>query len=175
MVKGMRAKNKSLEENRYRLVLVEGLAKTSAAPASELTSNRRQYLTGRTDGNKRVVFELSDNSILCSSVDDYLTFNGTISPSLPQPSSVMDPSLSSGKHGDVSMAVEIFQTTLRQRRSIDTHKNKFQDVGQWQDLRARYVVVKVLRASGPTLRGAPVAMSSVVDFAKHDKTMNPKN
>lgn len=130
-------KNEVTEQGKYRLVLIEGLA-TKSAPGVTL-------LTGRTDGNKRVVF--------------------------PAVSSI----LPMRDHYDNNVAKEfdsVVDGILPRMENSSTGVNMDDDMSAdtkiAEELAGRYVIVKVIKAQSSTLRAIPVAFSNLLNFQKFE-------
>lgn len=184
---GIRRKNRATELGKLRLVLVEGPAKKST-PQLEL-------LTGRTDGNKRVVFPampiLSNFSLIKNAtssnndndnnhnnnsnnneaarmfqqsireVDDLLSSTDLSLPSNPSfPTST--PSMT-----PLPNANQVTPESLLRDRLLDLQKLPGMETinGTCDTLVGKYVVVKVTMANGPTLRGIPIAVSTLQESA----------
>ena len=149
---GVVDKNRKVEWGAFRLVLVEG-------PATRST-REKPMLTGRTDGNKRVVFP-HPKHLLPSASSQHLTsvkqmlrrhFDQNIRTSL-------DASLPLGTHMHASAA--LLHDDLSRLPPADVSS-----VEQSDTLVGRYVVVFIAEASGPTLRGVALAHSSLAESAK---------
>ena len=134
--------NLDIELGALRLVLVEGFAKKSSAD--------RILLTGRTDGNKRVVFPYHK----------YI-FN--------------DLGVSSGTSQSVSAILnDVDKMIKRDDKNIEySYYSRMEDLKMCditnnpslaEDLFGRYVVVKILRAGGQTLHGIPITLGSIEKY-----------
>jgi hypothetical protein len=141
-------RNLAVEVGKYRLILLEGPAKQS---------EEGLLFTGRTDGNKRVVFPLAKNSQLYPSMKSYRA-SSTPSPML----TTVTTSAAGGehKHQDILSAHQAFQSSINTSPAVSA-LSPTQEV---KELFGSYVVVKILKANGPTLRGVAVARSSIQDF-----------
>ncbi len=141
----VREKNIREELGRYRLVLVEG----EATKASVL----KPMLTGRTDGNKRVVFP-SLPTLAHLNPNYFLNMQSDLThPDLDDQITTLSAKLVQG-NTDCNSAV--------------WSKNSSQ-TDPWpmlppSELIGKYVIVKIVKANGPTLRGIAVAVSGIVDF-----------
>ena len=146
-------KNAKEENGQYRLVLVEGLAVKS-------TPERPLY-TGRTEGNKRVLFPGSA-LVPVTEVHSLLGSNAEIfSPTESLSGETKVSLLSKGVFGNNSPVVEGGDTAvaalLQKMRGIHGFT-------PMEDVTGRYVVVRVLKADTTTLRGVAVGLSSIEDF-----------
>jgi len=171
----LREKNSEVETGKSRLVLVEGSA-TRSTPDNPMW-------TGRTDGNKRVVFSAA-NAVLPSlqspHLQSMLDLLQAAHPRLRQAVQVeveresRGPSL--GLTG--SATTEVARTQGRLMRAMaDTLHGALQTlpaahVVSPQDTRKHlqpgdYVVVHIAEAEGPTLRGVALSKSSMAEFHAH--------
>ncbi len=127
-------KNRATETNRVHLVLVEGLSQRQAA--KDCAGAASCQWTGRTDGNKRVVFSIVSGA-------DGL-------PMMPR-FDVASTELEQLADLD-AIAARLLRDSGPQRSvSTDT-------------LRGTYVAVKILEANGTTLRGVALGGSSIADW-----------
>jgi MiaB/RimO family radical SAM methylthiotransferase len=143
-------KNTATESNRYRLVLVEG-------PATKSTANN-VLLTGRTDGNKRVVFPAL-NGVLpmrdtydASSINEFDEFAAKAQANIAAEHNEPE-------DGDNSDS------------PVDTTEKVSQSA---EEMTSKYVIVKIIKANGSTLRAIPVAYSNLLNFQKLEPLLGYK-
>jgi tRNA A37 methylthiotransferase MiaB len=143
-------KNTATESNRYRLVLVEG-------PATKSTANN-VLLTGRTDGNKRVVFPAL-NGVLpmrdtydASSINEFDEFAAKVQASIAAEHNEPEDGDNSDSPVDTAEKVSLSA----------------------EEMTSKYVVVKIIKANGSTLRGIPVAYSNLLNFQKLEPLLGYK-
>lgn len=139
-------------------MLVEGPSKSSLTDQPAHKRSKYFSLTGRTDGNKRVVFPLSEGHKLFPSMEAYRS-----APLLDLTMNPMD-ATNSYKHSDIDTAVNTFQQGIS--RSSSPNVDGLIKVDSLNALYGSYVVVKILKGNGPTLRGVPVAISSISEYSK---------
>lgn len=149
--RNVQARNVNVELGQYRLVLVEEMA-TKSTPAAPL-------LTGRTDGNKRVVFPGS--GALFSSFKAYKTHS--------LGDDVLDLAYAITRDEEEMAKIDVLNVhkTFTDRLQLHCQRPDFprEDVGTAEKgLMGTYVVVKILKVNGTTLRGIAVAKSSIMEF-----------
>jgi len=171
----LKEKNSTVETGRSRLVLVEGPATRSTAEAP--------MWTGRTDGNKRVIFSAS-NAILPSlespHLQSMLNLLSEAHPRLRQAVAVEVERESRGPSLGVNAKVttEVVKTQGRLMRAMtETLQNALLTLPPGQILSPReaskhilpgdYAVVHIAEAEGPTLRGVAVSRTSMKEFHAH--------
>jgi len=151
-------KNVADELGQYRLILVEGLAKKS--------TTEQPWLTGRTDGNKRVLFPLgprifSAHSSYSSQRASSAALNGRLAEVYQSLVGNTGSSGSAKDHSDLLRALSDFSSALEDTgvdgEAISTGISA-------ESLFGTYVVVKVLKVNGPTLRGIAISKSSIAAF-----------
>lgn len=139
---GIMKRNLQIEVGKYRLVLVEGPAKQTEDGI---------FFTGRTDGNKRVVFPLPKDCYIYPTMEAYISSR--------QQSPILSlTSKTEHKHQDILDAHTAFQASITPQ-SPSLHR-----ITKSADMYGSYIVVKILKANGPTLRGVAIARSSLQDF-----------
>ena len=141
-----------------RLVLVEGPAKKSTA--------ERVLLTGRTDGNKRVVFPLQPVFKSMSSIEESdrtqlrKCFEETDMILLDHDSSCTTSSDKfKGASARADRAITDIMSSLLARRVAAAADI----IASSEGLVGSYVVVRITRANGPTLHAVPIAVSSIAE------------
>lgn len=141
----LQAKNQREEAGQMRLVLCEGQSTRSTTP-DHIT------LTGRTDGNKRVVFPLPSRLLqgmhhvpgIAQALGDH--HRKAILP------------VAKGVHmASAAALVESLCVHLPEEVQQIVRPNQ-------QDLVGRYILVHIAEANGPTLRGAAVALTTNKEF-----------
>lgn len=148
--------NEKYEVNQYRLVLVEGYA---AKPSIE----GFDFLTGRCDSNKRVVFPIS--SLICTSMESYQSLNYKSQ----EFNNNIDLVNNQTKHTELFYYHQQYQNYLDlHRQQLNSHVSCIED---FQSLFGKYIIVKVVKANGPTLRGYPIAISSISECSRLKCTM----
>eukprot|EP00605_Chrysophyceae_sp_TOSAG23-4_P002133 GSChrysophyteH1.ASY1.ANO1.2360.1 assembled CDS len=150
----LKAKNSREETFQQRLVLIEG-------PASRSTPEL-PLLTGRTDGNKRVVFPAA-NTILTSTASIHMeTVIDLLKNSGPRLQAQIDAQLE--KEIEVAIAKEAAERKNGNIRapSLPKSQGRMMKTGD-------YVIVFISEAEGPTLRGTAFAKSTMKEF--HDYRM----
>lgn len=155
----MLVRNKLNEDGRLRLVLVEGLSsKATAEDAVPL-------MTGRTDGNKRVLFPTVPSQLLSTPFD---------STHISRVQSMLKRTPSSSDSFTTSVPIQDEWQDLYSHLLIDSTKPSYShshshsgDSGPLataDELRGKYAVVHVHNASGQTLRGRVLGLTSMVEF-----------
>lgn len=129
------AKNRSLETNSTHLVLIEGES-TRSQPQQVL-------LTGRTDGNKRVIFPFAPmlSNLSCPHLPDALS-------SLPRGDAMMS----------MIDASKCFTQKLHELPNTNVVSHAI------ADLVGKYVVVRVVEANGPTLRAVAFSLTTASEY-----------
>jgi len=164
----LREKNQLQESGALRLVLLEGPSTRSGS-----------VLTGRTDGNKRVLFPAaavltsldrldkkdlrpSDERVSCDSGDDLAMW------------------LERGREDESALRKVLFspfesiptevKTSLLSEgltALLDSHPHA---IALGAENTGQYVVVRILKADGPTLRGVALSLSSIAEFNRFLQT-----
>lgn len=142
---GVYQKNPREESNKLRLVLVEGHA-TKSTPENPL-------LTGRTDGGKRVVFSARPVRTTLSQAT-YEEAMALFRKSIDDAVDSSDNNSNSSNSKDNSDCADDGNCWVLPDATIGS-----------------YVAVHIIQAGGPTLRGYPVAVSGIVDFAEKEATL----
>jgi len=140
--KALIKKNLDTELGALRLVLVEGFAKKSTVD--------RILLTGRTDGNKRVVFPyhkhiFKDLSISRDTVQ-------SVSRILNQVDEMI-------KYDDKNIE-NAYNSKIEELQLKDSIGNPLIS----EDLFGKYVVVKIIKAGGQTLHAIPISVGSIEKY-----------
>ena len=135
------ARNHEIESGALRLVLVEGL--------SSKATTENPTLTGRTDGNQRVVFDAASitgtDGIAHSFID---TFD-----------------CNSSEWDDVSLTREQVKDRLALiAANTDIGHNTTQSCLSDNDFKGQYVVVKVIEAKSTLLKGVAIGRSTILEF-----------
>ena len=149
--KNVVARNYEMESGTLRLVLVEGL--------SSKATLEKPTLTGRTDGNQRVVFETGQ----------ILGLDGS-SVSFIKPfdcNSTLWDDRSLNREQVLDMLAVIANTS---RNAINDLSSADSD-GSFSstNFQGQYVVVKILEAKNTTLRGVAVGRSNIRDFGERER------
>jgi len=136
---GVRRKNQRVEDGQYRYVLLEGEATRS--------TSKVPMLTGRTDGNKRVVFPA--HAILASDRAPFVTHIQQELDALHQKhGTLLPPPLITGSL--MHLASQHVVSSLTSNQGLHLHNPQPGD----------YVLCKVMEAAGPTLRAVSIAFQN---------------
>lgn len=157
--KNIISKNRKEELGKLHLVLVEG--------HSTKSTDKSPYFTGRTDGNKRVIFPATSVPIL----DIEAVTSKAYFPALGSlPEEIGEWTLQDLLFGDIST------WSIRDIQSLLSHgllMNPFFQVSEGrtnvvdkESLIGNYAVVRILKADSSTLRGVMLAKTSLRDFSK---------
>lgn len=157
------AKNFEEEHGRVRLVLVEG-------PANRSTPETPFY-TGRTEGNKRVVFPGSD-LVPAAAVRGLL---GAEAPVFQPAGSIVEEAriamLTRGLFGQRASAVGAREVDAA-LAEVAEKMRQTEGYTRMEELVGRYVAVRVLKADTTTLRGVALGLSSIDGFAELEREFN---
>lgn len=145
------------EAGKTRLVLVEG--------KGDDNSDQYSVYTGRSDGNKRVVFLIPNNTRLFSTSEAYKSAI-TREPSLSL--DLFIPEVTAQEKKEYLPVLDKIMEGFQERMKSYENATVIEDPSS---LIGRYVLVKILRANGTTIRGLPVALSSISECSKHGYTM----
>jgi MiaB/RimO family radical SAM methylthiotransferase len=163
-------KNRLEELGQLRLVLVEGYSTKS--------TENDPFLTGRTDGNKRVVFKgnsilsngylIDSNSGTLWNKNDNNNINNSITYELIEKLNEIDNNL---KLPEINTPTDAdFATNLHtkyEKSIIDSLAKISKDHKiDYRVLAGKYVLVKITKANGPTLLGVGLSVSSITEFEK---------
>lgn len=153
------AKNRVEEYGKLHLVLVEG--------HSTKSTDENPYFTGRTDGNKRVIFPATSVPVLNP---EEVTSN-TSDVAMSSTANVSEWNLKHLLFGDIS------QWSKDSIQSLLSHGLKSNPLFQWSEtdngnrvvdkesVIGKYAVVRVLKSDSSTLRGVMVAKTTLSDFS----------
>jgi tRNA A37 methylthiotransferase MiaB len=150
------------ENGNYQVVLVEGESMRS-------TSNNITF-TGRTDGNKRVIFPATSvPSISLEQLQSYWKeMKHLRKDSSSQLKSINDESSLSLKEllfdDIIKWSPELREELLVQGISSSNLRETMKTVVSVDQLPGEYVLVKILKANTPTLRGVAVARTTIADM-----------
>ncbi len=170
----LREKNQAMETFQQRLVLIEGDA-TRSTPEAPMW-------TGRTDGNKRVIFSAS-NTVLpsiyskhFSMIQQLLTESSPIlAASIASELSKESPAMGVSATGPVKKQGRLMQTltsTLQNAMNILPAEDVITQDGSHRLRPGDYVLVHVAEADGPTLRGVMISKSSMSEFHGYNLSRN---
>ncbi len=168
----LQLRNSTTETFQCRLVLVEGHA-TRSTPESPM-------LTGRTDGNKRVIFPAHNAVLPCGSVgtesvkelERFLESEArAIKEDIGRTEGEVQP-------GDLMHALtkklekKIYTLTSRNNyKNVVVQKHSEEEETQMNFRPGQYAAVFIAEAEGPTLRGTAYAMSSMVQWRSRDDAL----
>lgn len=141
---GLKEKNRATEWGAFRVVLVEGHSTRSTKDAP--------MLTGRTDGNKRVIFPQPTRLLLSAG-----------SPHLPSIKDIVTHQFNSGVSGTDNFPQGTHMRSSFQLVTAAMDKIPIVDittVSPSNALTGQYVLVWVAEANGPTLRGVALSNAS---------------
>lgn len=157
----MLVRNKQNEDGRLRLVLVEGLSsKATAEDAVPL-------MTGRTDGNKRVLFPTVPSQLLSTPFDSaHISRVQSMLKRTPSSSDSFITSLPIQDEWQDLYSHLLFDPTKHSHSHSHSHSGDSGGgpLATGDELRGKYAVVHVHNASGQTLRGRVLGLTSMVEF-----------
>ena len=161
----LKEKNSLVETFQKRLVLVEGAANRSTL--------ENPMWTGRTDGNKRVVFSSTNSILPCLKSPHLGTVLNILNDAAPIMKARVEKTISEEMKLNNGIAVEKSQGRLARFVTDTLHAAistlPYTDIIIPTDVNRRikpgdYVVVFVAEAEGPTLRGTAFAKSTMAEF-----------
>ena len=144
-------KNRELETGATRLVLTEGLShkKHHLIAEGETSSSRSVQMTGKTDGNKRVVFSVPLADATSSSSSSSAVF-------LPQ-FDTQNRDLEQLSCADLILAAHSSSMSNSSSSSCVT------DIAA---LKGKYIAVKIIDGNGTTLKGVALGESSITKWGQ---------
>ena len=140
------------ELGKLRLVLVEGPAKKSAPD--------RVMLTGRTDGNKRVVFPLHPLFKSVSAIDE--SSRSELASRFEDANRILFSGDGMSSEACKEVSAQAGKVLTESVSSLLTRSGGASGASG-EELIGSYVVVLVTRANGPTLHAVPIAVSSIAE------------
>lgn len=157
----MLIRNKQTEDGRIRLVLIEGMS--SKATAEEAVP----LMTGRTDGNKRVLFNTIPSQLLFTPFDHtHLRRVQSIFKKTPNASDIF--TTNTAIEDDVNdLYAHLLDEPKSASHTLDGTTNSninSQRYATVDELRGKYAVVHMYNANGQTLRGRVLGLTSMKDF-----------
>lgn len=136
-------KNRTQLKDKFELVLVEGLATSNGKKRESI------MLTGRSDGNRRVIFPFTSTTNL-----NYDQLINNKSPLFQK---------------NLDLSSEDREKLLKYGVSVD---NKIKEEMKEEELIGKFAIVRILDSSSTTLRGVMLGITSISDFFKYEEEIN---
>ena len=160
----MLLRNKQTEDRRLRLVLIEGLSSKATA------DDALPLLTGRTDGNKRILFNTVPSQLVSTPFDSaHVSRIQSILKKTPNSTDIFTTAIENESNDWYSRLLSSssdYSTNYVSDCSTNSSNNNGHNsrLATADELRGKYAVVHVHNANGQTLRGRVLGITSMAEF-----------